>query len=451
MHIRGILACFLAAVTMFAAAHGPAQGANGTNPDCQIGKVCTVLDAAQVFELADRLGQVGRTRDAAITLQGLTSDPDPQIRAEARFRLASLEESLGNLAAAASTYRALLAEMPGATRVRLEFARVLVQMGEENAASNQLQRAASAGLPEDVARVVDKFQLAIRSRRRTGLSVEFGLAPDSNINNATTDTTVLIGNTPLTLDRDARAQSGLGATMSSQAFWRPAIAADTNILLSTSVNADLYRQSAFNNIGFSISAGPELLRQRTRYRPSVSAHWRWFGGKRFSTSQGLSLNVMRQIDRVSQVQFDLSAIHTQFQINPALDGTTFSLSTRYERALSPRLYGRITNRLDRQNAQQAPFATWSASTVWLITRDLGRYSLYGSAGFTRTWGDAAFTLPPARRNDKLIDLEIGALLRGFAYQGFAPLIQLRRTINNSPVFFYDFRRTRIEFGLTREF
>jgi hypothetical protein len=60
-------------------------------------------------------------------------------------------------------------------------------------------------------------------------------------------------------------------------------------------------------------------------------------------------------------------------------------------------------------------------------------------------------LPPARRNDKLIDLEIGALLRGFAYQGFAPLIQLRRTINKSPVFFYDFRRTRIEFGLTREF
>jgi tetratricopeptide (TPR) repeat protein len=451
MHIGGITAFFLAAASLLVAAPGPARAADGTKPDCQVGKICTTLDAAQVFELADRLGQVGRMRDAAVTLQGLTSDPDPQIRAEARFRLASIEERAGNLAAAAGAYRALLAEMPNATRVRLEFARVLVQMGEENAASSQLRRAASAGLPEDVARVVDTFQLAIRSRRRTGLSIEFGLAPDSNINNATTDTTIMIGNTPLALDRDARARSGLGATLSSQAFWRPAITADTNILLSASINADLYRQSAFNNIGLSLSAGPELLRHRTRYRPSILANWRWFGGKPFSSSYGLSLNVMRQIDRVSQVQFDLSAIDTRYQINPAMDAATFSLSARYERALSPRLYGRITNRVDRQNARQAPFSTWSASTVWLMTRDLGRHSIYGSAGLTRTWGDAAFTLPPARRDDKLVELELGVLLRGFAYKGFAPLIQLRRTINQSPVFLYDFRRTRIEFGLTREF
>jgi len=48
-------------------------------------------------------------------------------------------------------------------------------------------------------------------------------------------------------------------------------------------------------------------------------------------------------------------------------------------------------------------------------------------------------------------LEAGAALRRFSRWGLAPVLRIRWTRNHSPIFFYDFDRTRLEFGFTREF
>src|SRR5690606_2612161 len=45
------------------------------------------LTAAQVFVLSDRYRDQGRIADSEELLRALTLDPNPQIRAEARFRL----------------------------------------------------------------------------------------------------------------------------------------------------------------------------------------------------------------------------------------------------------------------------------------------------------------------------------------------------------------------------
>jgi hypothetical protein len=178
---------------------------------------------------------------------------------------------------------------------------------------------------------------------------------------------------------------------------------------------------------------------------------RWFGGSRYSTSYGASINWLRPLDPRSQVQLDLSVIRSNYRINPALSGLTTGMVFRYERALSPRLFGRLSLRATRQEARDPAFATWSTGGELLLAREAGPITFYGRAGYDRIWADASFSFPPVRRQDRQLDLEAGAAFRRFSIWGLAPVLRIRWTRNHSPVFFYDFDRTRLEFGFTREF
>ena len=335
--------------------------------------------------------------------------------------------------------------------MRLQLAYVLARMGDEDGARSQFRRASAAGLPPEVARAVDRFRPALQSSRRLGFGLEVSVAPDSNINRANASSTANIGSTVLDLSPDAQAQSGVGFSTALQGFWRPRLNERANLLFTANAKADLYGKSRFNEVIMSAGAGPELLLGRSRVRPAGLVGARWFGGKLYSESYGVTLNWLRQLDRTSEVQLDLTTIQSNYRINPAITGFATSGALRYERALSPRLYGRILARVDRQDARDPAYASWSMGGELLLSRDLGKFSIYGRAGYYRTRGDAAFSLPPQRRRDTLTDLEAGVILKTLAIGGFAPVIRVHRTANRSPVFFYDFHRTRLEFGATHDF
>src|SRR5262249_27138482 len=143
-----------------------------------------------------------RFADAERIYRALARDPDPDLRAEARFRLGMMLATQHRYRAAAIAFRTLLDEKPGANRVRLELARVLALMGDDDAARRQLRQAQSMGLPPDVAVTVGRFANALRTSRPVGGSIELSLVPDSNINRATKAATVDTVIAPLTLDRD---------------------------------------------------------------------------------------------------------------------------------------------------------------------------------------------------------------------------------------------------------
>jgi len=145
-------------------------------PPC--GANCTVsLSAAQMFDLADRLAQQDQDAAAQRVLEALTRDANVDIRSEARFRLGWLLERRRDWAGAARAYAAILEEKPLAGPARLRLAVVLAETGDDEGASRQLRQAAGAGLPDEVTRLVNQFQTALRSRRRLGASLELALAP----------------------------------------------------------------------------------------------------------------------------------------------------------------------------------------------------------------------------------------------------------------------------------
>lgn len=434
------------------AAPAAAQSAQSVEPPCERGAGCvTGLSAADVFALAERYAAAGQADAAETLLKGLTRDPNADYRAEARFRLSILREARGDRAGAIEALKALLDEKPNAPRPRLELARLLALQGDEAGARRELRRAGAAGLPEDVARIVDRFALALRSQRKIGGAFEIGVAPDSNINRATTVQSVDTVVAPLLLSPDARAQSGIGLSLSGQAFARADLGRKVGLLARLSARGDLYGKSRFNDVVATFAAGPEFEAAGARWRPAGVATRRWFGGRRFSDSLGGSLNVLKPLDRTSQLEAELTVLDTRFPSIPAQNGVLADLNLSYDKAFSPRFSTRIGARVTRQDARADFLANTSFGLDALASRSFGKQLVFAQAGLTRLRADDRDPLFGSTRADRRVDLTAGVILRRFTFRGLAPLVRVTRTMSQSTIPIFDFDRTRVEFALSREF
>jgi tetratricopeptide (TPR) repeat protein len=419
---------------------------------CDTGQGCAKgLSAADVFAIADRYAAARRFADAETLLKGLTRDPNDDYRAEARFRLSILREAQGDKQGAIEWLKALLDEKPGAARPRLELARLLAETGDESGARRELRRAGAAGLPEDVARVVDRFATALRSSRTIGGSIEVAIAPDSNINRATTQERVDTVVAPLTLSRDARATSGIGFSLSAQGFARGKITDTVDLLSRASVRADLYGKSRFNDVVMTLASGPEFRLGGARVRPAAIAQRRWFGGDLYSESYGGSLNVLKPLDRVSQVEGELTLLQSYYARIPVQDGLLADVNLAYDRAFSPRFSTRVSVRATRQDAKVDFLSTKSVGVDLLASRAFGKQLGFIQLSGFRLGADGRDPLFGVTREDKRFDVTAGLILRRFTWRGLAPLIRVIHSESDSTIPIYDFKRTRVEFALSREF
>lgn len=410
------------------------------------------LNPAQMFDLAERARAAGRARDAETLLQALAEDPDPEIRAEARFRLAGLLEARGRRAEAATLLRRILDEKPDAARVRIELARLLTAMGDTGAAARELRQAQAAGLPADVARVVDQFRTALRSRAPVGATFELAIAPDSNINRATSRQTLDTGLFPIELSPDARAQSGVGVAPSGQVYLRLPLSSRLSLLPRLSGNARLYRASDFNDIQLKPEVGIEYqAADGSRVTLSGGRDWRWFGGPIFSRTESVTLDWLRPIGGRSQLTASGSISRARFPRNAGQDGDSYQLSGTYEFAVSARAGAALTLSGGRQDARDPGFANWSAGLSGLYFHQVGRATLFGSAAVRRLDGDDPLFIFTDRRREWLLRGVLGGTFRQLSVRSFAPVIRVVAERNSSTVDLFQYRRFAVEAGLSRTF
>ena len=415
------------------------------------GQTVRGLKPADLFRIADQARAADRIPEADALYVALARDPDPDVRAEARFREGMMFARLKRFREAAVLFRALLDEKPGATRVRLELARVLAAMGDEAAARRQIRLAEAAGLPPDVAIVVNQFAGALRSSRPFGGSVGLALAPSSNINRATSATTLDTVIAPLTLSEDARRRSGVGFEGSAQAFLRLPLGDSLAIVPRVSGQGDLYRASEFDDVSGSALVGLEWRLDQDRVSPSVGYTWRLYGGSLYARTQTAAFDWIHPMGPRAQLDLQASASRARYVQNPLQDGGIYAASASYERALTPKVGVSVTLDVARQTASDPGYATWSGGATALAWRDLGRTTVFASAGLHRLEGDAQLFLFPDRRREWLYQAGAGATFRQLQWSGFAPVVRVSWERNQSTVGLYDYGRLATTFGVTRAF
>lgn len=415
---------------------------------CAEDTVIKGVSAARLFELAERESDVETVQNI---YRALLHDPNADIRNEARFRLAKLLVRMRRPDEAAVLYRAILDERPGAARVRLELAALLAQMGDLAAARRQLRQAQAGGLPPEVAQAVNKYVAALRSFKPWGGSFEVTLAPDSNINRATDTRTLDTVIAPLVLSRDSRQRSGLGLKGSGQLYLRVGIDKDLSLVPRVSGQGSFYRASQFDDVSGSAQIGLEWRLAKDRVTPSAGYTERWYGGSPYARTKSLSIDWLHPTGTRSQLDTNLTFNPVHYAQNHLQDGTIYSASASYERALSARSGGSVSVSATRQTAEDPGYATVSGAVGIVYWHDLGKITVFGTGTASRLDADKKLFLYLDRRKEWYARGGLGAIFRQVQVAGFSPVLRVAYERNLSTVGLYDYRRVVTDAGITRSF
>lgn len=407
--------------------------------------------ATQMLSVAEEMQRQGKDRGAETILEVLAGDPDPSIRNEARFRHALMLEAKGRHREAALLLRRVVDEKPEAVPARLHLAQALQSLGDTNGALRELRAAQSSGLPPAVARLVDRYSAALRAQKPNGATLTIAIAPDSNINRATHSDTLGTVLGDFQIAEGSKAKSGMGLALNGQAFRRLAVSRDANLLFRASGSASLYRHSRFNDVAADIAVGPELKFGRDQLQIEFGATQRWLGQEPYMRSARLGATFWHPLGSTTLLRLSGRAALLDHQLNDNEDGKSYSGELRVEHALTATTGLAASLALDRQALKDPGYSTigWRAGlTGW---RDLGRITLTATAELGRLHADERLWLFPDRREDRYSRFSLGASFRQLQYGGFTPQMQFSVERNRSSIGFYDYSRTRAEFGIDRAF
>lgn len=410
------------------------------------------LSAAQLFALADAARARGDFETAKAAYEALTSDPEAELRNEARFRLAMmLADDMRRYTDAAAELRRILDEKPDTARVRLELARILALMGDMRGAGRALRAAQAAGLPPDVQRMVRFYANALTARRPLGGSFEIALAPDSNINRATRSDTLgtVIGD--FVLGSDAQAKSGIGLDLRTQAYWREGLEKGADLLVRLSAGGTLYRDAQFNDISTGLQVGPQYRSGQDLISISAGPIWRWYGKRLYSLSYGGNITWQHPVGKRGQLRVEGGIVHVDNQRNQLQVADDFTLSIGVDRALSARFGIGLQSYGFRETARDPGYSLTSGGVSAYAYREIGRTTLIGTLGYSHLEADARLFLYPRRRIEDRTSASLAATFRTIRIGAFSPLARVKWERNRSSIEIYDYKRISAEFGLSSAF
>jgi tetratricopeptide (TPR) repeat protein len=411
------------------------------------------VTAAQIFQEAEKLAAARQYDRAVALLKVVTQDKDPDYRAEARVRIARYLVAKGDTYGALYWYQQLLDEKPGTAAVRIELARLLAIMGEEAAAARELRRAEAIGLPPEVSRAIHDATEAFQSNKPIGFNVSFGIAPDTNINSATSSDTINIFGLPFQLSDDGRAHSGVGLTFDGNVIFRRPMNSAGRLITEFGVSGRVYRDSQFNDMTFSFRTGPELrVSPAASVRPALTIGRRIYGNDKLYDFAGLS--VVEQFRAGSRAQVTLNQGLSRFSYSSgrkAQSGPAYTLGIAYDRAFSGRFAARVGTTWNRTSSRDPEFSSNSVTGDLTLSRDFGHWTFYTRGSFTWLRGDGTFPLFDRVRDDRITEGDAGLVFRKVSLLGLSPQIKLTYIRAASPVPLFRYQRLRTEFSLTKNF
>jgi tetratricopeptide (TPR) repeat protein len=447
-----------AALALAAALLAPAAAGAQTLIDRCDAAVCKArLTADQLLGEVLALIEAKRFEEAKPMLAALAQDTSHKL--ETRFLSGMLAAASGDHVRAAEFYKAILADDPSQTRVRLELGREMLAMGKSASADKQFKIAQQDGdLPDDVARTIRRVRDVIRQQRAWRFDVDFGIAPDSNINNATSADTVTILWSgiplPLTLNQQAKARSGTGQTASISAGVRLPVGEGVSALVDLDAAGNNYGGSDYDDYQTQVAAGAELrLAQGTAVSLEAVGAQRWYGGRAVSRQGGIKAGFQTQLSNVAQIGIQVDARRTDAMFDSSYSGWQLGAYGTYERAIAKALVvsGGVFARRDSLN-----LAAYSSTELGVIAGFGGElplgitFGVRGSASRARY--DAPmylFSLDP--RKDWRFTGRATLGNRKLRIWGFSPQISASYSRTDSNLLYYTNDRLRFRFTMARYF
>ena len=247
------------------------------------------LSAETLIKAARAALAKGELEDAEFLLQGVK--PGEGNIDDLDFLYGSIAMAREDWQTAIARFRAMLIRDPTLPRVRLDLALAYFRAGEDSSAAYHFRQVlGDEELPPVVRARTLAFLDTIRRRKTWSVNAAVALAPDSNINAATSSQQVNLFGLPAQLSEEARQTSGVGLNANISAGYEARISPDLRFRTGASLSTRTYEKSKFNDRTLTLRAGPRFLFEKFDLRPELTARARRLGGEMYSRAAGVELS-----------------------------------------------------------------------------------------------------------------------------------------------------------------
>ena len=412
-----------------------------------------MVSAEALIEAARAALAAGEVDEAEFLLDGIA--PGEGDIDEIDFLWGTIAMMRGEWQEAIERFRAMLARDPTLLRVRLDLALAYFQAGEDGSAAYHFRQALAAeDLPPTVRANALSFLDRIRRRKSWSVTGSLSLAPDTNINAATSAREIDLFGLPATLSEDARQTSGVGLSASVGGGYEARLSPDLRFLTSAQLHTRTYGsgKSAFNEQTLSLRAGPRFLFERFELRPELVARGRQLGKETYSRAGGLELSGDWLIAPTWRLSGSLGAEWNSYETFLG-EGALYTAQVGLSHALGQ------TTLLQgiagwRREALDSDAYSWREFIVGLsVAHELPR-GFVVTAGPSYRWREYGAPLPiygPDARRDETLAGRITVSNRHIDLFGFMPEVTVRHEVRDSNLGLYEYERSVAELGVVRSF
>lgn len=425
-----------------------------------------MVEGVEGLRLAIRLGGAAMRRQEFVQsreiLTRVVAAPEfgempPEDRVAALFALGRTMNALGEHREAIRLFRRILVDYPGLVRVRLELARSLFILGEDDVAEQHFRLVLAGELPEAVEVNIRRYLREIHHRRRWSVDLQVAGIGNTNVNVAPTIREIEMTGGPARLDDDARAQSGVGIATLVSGEYRHPLSANARLRIGGYSSHTAYSDSTFNNTVLGGRAGPHFLFDGGSWGESsisLLAHGyrRWYGGQKLSYGIGPAVEWTSEPADAIRMVVRLEHVFLKYDERNDYDGTFTSAMVRPAFILSPTSYATVVLGAGYDRTDFDRLRNWQYRIGGGYHKDLSRgftvalQPEYRSIHYPREWPNFG-----ARRRDHLYRFRADVLNRRLDILGFTPVLGYRYHYRASTIDLYDFEQHRGELTFTRRF
>ena len=360
---------------------------------------------------------------------------------------------------AEASLQAYLVENPDLPLPRLALARVYFLQGKDTLAREHFERVLASDPPPQVVANINRHLQVIRARRKWSGNIGFAIAPDTNIEGASTTRTIktpCIGPLILICGEDGYAEgtitdppptSGTGIRVWGGAEYQHPLGDRTRLRFGGDIARTEYQGNQFDTMTLSGHLGPRwLINPRTETSLLFVARRNWKGNNKPEYRDlGLRLEGVHRVSNRTRLTFRASRLNRQYDDTSNLDGPIKDISLGVSHVLAPTLRGSLQLGWSREKPARSITSRNTSKRVSIGLSALlpKGYTIGGDLGIA--WkdyeGKSLLVLDGGERKDTTKHISLRLHRRDFTIMGFSPEISIRQENRTSTAQRGDYKRT----------
>ncbi len=366
------------------------------------------------------------------------------------------EEKQALLEEAISAFHTVLITRPELERVRLELAHAFFLNRQDDLARRHFERVLGGASAQAVIVNVQRFLNIIRARKRWDGHFGFRIEPDSNINTASTDNIIYIGDLPFRLDSNAAPQSGIGFSFWGGGHYQYPIGKDYRLRVGFDAARKEYKGRAFDQSFLETHIGPRwLIDANTEVSVLANLRGFWRSGNTESKDVGLRLLAQKRLSRAFILRARFDRHYRSYERVENLDGPITRSFVHGIWQINPTIRGEMTLGHGRESPELFVRRNTShrigAGASFTLPRgfSIGLHATHYWTQYKGNW--APFTLNGASRRDKTWNIRAPLYNRALTFVGFSPQVTIIHEHRQSNAQLHSYQRTRGELQFVRQF